>query len=105
MTNKIVRFLRNTFSSPSYSGCGICGDSWNWKKPHDIKISDHEGAFPICEECWQTKSNEEIMRATKALIRKWLDQSPCDHFEETKRKGELLVENTEKALNERRIKL
>lgn len=39
--HKILRpFLNFSGTIQGYSGCGVCGDTWNWKKEHTIKLSE-----------------------------------------------------------------
>lgn len=102
MVNQVVRFINN-YRGAGFSGCGICGDKWSWKKEHAIPYDKNNGVFPVCEECWQTKSNEEIMRATKDLMEKWLVQSPAHYYKDTQKKVRKVLLAIEKALLERRI--
>jgi len=62
----LIAMLRNFVGSlKGISGCGICGDKWNWKKEHIFPYEKGRGAFPICEECWRTASASQIKEATK----------------------------------------
>lgn len=72
----IKRWWKNLRGKLSgYSGCGCCGDRWNWKESHHIRYSDMYGAshgvFPVCEECWHTKTEREIMFAAADLANLW----------------------------------
>ena len=69
---KIYRSLH-----PTYSTCGCCGLPWAVVKSHTIamqecneKHSGH-GFFPVCEWCWQHKTQEEIDNAIIKLHRLW----------------------------------
>ena len=99
-----MKKLRNWWgNSGGYSGCHICGETWNWKKEHTIKYSESAGAFPICEECWLTKTDEEILNAVEDLCQQWLIQSPAHFYEETKVKVELLRRAAKEQVKERFI--
>jgi hypothetical protein len=103
--HKLLRPLLNAVGAlKGFSGCGICGDKWNWKKSHDVEYSwpanpdekemeisitiglkkadqklgytNRGAAFPTCEECWQTKSADEIVGAACRLSLLWRVQSP-----------------------------
>lgn len=81
--HKIVRPLLNYWGRVhGISGCGICGDTWNWKKSHDIDYKKNRSAFPICEECWQTAPAHLIEQATHELARTWILQSPPKHLKQ-----------------------
>lgn len=81
MTNPIVRKIRNFIGKlKGYGSCYICGDTWNWKEEHTIYFTEGRGAFPTCEECWQTKSNKEIIDAVGQLCSNWIAQSPAHYY-------------------------
>lgn len=93
MIIKMLRPIRNAIgSSKGYGACLCCGDRWNWKDQHDIDLTGDKGGFAVCEECWQTKSDDEILRATRKLILLWRDESEVA----------LMVEKTREALKERK---
>lgn len=97
--NQILRKLRNLKGElQGISGCGICGDTWNWKKEHNI-----DGAFPICEECWQTRSDRQIFNASNALAKLWMDDTPFSHREETCKRAQHLLDATVDALKNRKM--
>lgn len=74
--HKLLRPLLNAIGTlEGMSGCGICGDKWNWKMSHNVMLSSREGAFPTCEECWQTRGVNEIVRAAHHLAAMWVSQS------------------------------
>lgn len=103
MKSSLIRAIQNARGA-GFSGCGICGDKWNWKQPHTITYAEGQGVFPVCEECWQTKSDEEIMRATKDLMVQWLVQSPAHFYKFTEEKVRKVLPAVEKALQERKGK-
>jgi len=77
--HKALRPIFNLIGAlKGYSGCLICGDTWDWKKPHFIEYQYDRGAFPTCEECWQTRTDEEIIGAAIDLASKWRMQGPND---------------------------
>lgn len=101
--NKIIRRLKNFIGEiKGISGCGICGDNWNWKKEHSIHYSRSNGAFPFCEECWQTKPDEELIRCTINLFDLWMAQVPYSHMEETKLHGEQMLATLKEDLKTRK---
>jgi len=74
--HKLLRPLFNWYGALcGNSGCLICGDRWNWKKPHVVRLLREDGAFPTCEECWQTASLDEIVSAARKLGDMWVKQS------------------------------
>lgn len=53
------------------SGCGRCGDKWNWKQHHDTWLGA-TGMFPLCEECWLALGTpEKRYPFYEALITQW----------------------------------
>ena len=98
--NKILRKIRNFIGNfEGYSGCGICGDTWNWKKEHQI---EGDGAFPTCEECWQTRSDDEILEASDKLAMLWLKDEPYySGISETQKRAKHLIKATKEALKNR----
>lgn len=82
------RIFRNFIGNfKGISGCLICGDTWNWKKEHNI---GGNGAFPFCEECWQTKSDGELIRAAFRLGDLW-KADPYQRKQNPERNAELDV--------------
>ncbi len=70
-------------SRQGYSGCGICGDSWWWKKNHTISTGYHGGIFPFCEECHLMASRDQKHKAIIDLGNLWASQIPlrdCDQI-------------------------
>jgi hypothetical protein len=99
MTFWLLRQVRNLLGA-GYSGCGICGDRWNWKKEHTVNYAPHRGAFPVCEECWQNASDEEIISAAYELASEWVVQRP--HSAETAKAADLMVQAVMKEARARR---
>jgi hypothetical protein len=66
------------------SGCGICGDTWNWKKEHVVEYAEGRGAFPVCEECWRKAPEEAIIKAAVELGDLWLRDSPTSAYQQNK---------------------
>lgn len=100
--HKILRPILNWWGGiQGYSGCGICGDRWSWKEGHTIKMTETQGAFPICEECWKTKSDYLIRTAVNELGRVWVLQT--SYLKDTIQEIKLLKKQTEVALKTRRV--
>lgn len=59
-----------------YSGCGRCGDTWNWKESETIYYSERKGMFPICKECFKELDEKEILDYCKKLMKHWGTGSP-----------------------------
>jgi len=98
--HNILRPLLNLWGRiQGISGCLICGDTWNWKKPHNVLFKRNVSAFPTCEECWQTAPKHLIETATHELGRKWILQSPSEHLKETLKDVRLLKNACEKELS------
>jgi hypothetical protein len=93
--NRILRKIKNTLSTSG--GCLLCDDKWSWKKPHYIPYAVGSGAFPVCEECWQTKTDSEIIGAAERLARMWRSDGDTDEH------SILMVKGVEKALKERKV--
>jgi len=119
--HKLLRPLLNAIGAlKGISGCGVCGDKWNWKKSHDVEYSwpanpkekemeiaiviglkkvdsklgypNRCAAFPTCEECWQTKSADGIVNAAYRLSLQWRMQSSVLKTEETETQAKAMVE-------------
>ena len=59
-----------------YSGCGKCGDTWNWKEPHSTIYNEYgTGCFPLCKECWQKLTPEQRLPFYMQLVDLWESQS------------------------------
>lgn len=55
-----------------YSGCGICGETWDYTKEHLIEYDNKNGgAFPICEKCFRNASLDQIDHAIDLLVSDW----------------------------------
>jgi len=76
MINQQSRYYWNAVGkSNGYGGCSICGNTWNWKKPHYIgkaRRACTSGMFPYCEECNGAVSNAVKLRAIAKLVAKWI---------------------------------
>lgn len=83
------------------SGCGVCGDRWNWKEPHVVRLLQESGVFPTCEECWQTASTEEIVRAATKLGNMWVRQSDFLKERVVRRNASRMVAAVEEAAKKR----
>ena len=61
-----------------FSKCRVCGHAWNWKKPHTVYYALGYGAFPVCEDCWTTAPDEDIIEAAGMLADLWVrDNKSC----------------------------
>jgi len=83
MKNPIFLLRRAIGRMKHYSGCAHCGGTWNFKKPFDIKVSEHSGVFPICTDCAKKLTPQQIMNYLKELyewhVRKgWETQAEVD---------------------------
>ena len=64
-----------------YGECQHCHDTWNWKKekiiPYKEKgnIDYYQGMFPICEECFNSSSEDEILYHCKLLLQRWIAET------------------------------
>ena len=74
--NKIVKFLLSPFKhilGLGYGSCKCCGFHWNMVEGYSIQITEHRGCFAICEDCWRSKSDKEIIDAYNKAYDSWLD--------------------------------
>ena len=67
-----------------YGGCLLCKDKWNWKKPHYIQYSTHEGMFPLCEECYNKLTPTERLFYCKLMIGTWIGKGSLETLENYK---------------------
>jgi len=97
-----LRLIRNLLGDmKGYSGCGICGDKWSWKREHVIMYAENMGAFPVCEECWQKAPEEKIIEASEKLAWIWVEQEWWS--KEIQEKARLMVEAVKKEVKVRNI--
>lgn len=45
-----------------YGHCLNCGDTWDYKKAMVIPYDEHNGMFPLCEECFILLSPDAIKK-------------------------------------------
>lgn len=57
-----------------YGTCGVCGLPWSNCSTHTIKMTEHEGFFPVCEYCWEHTSIKQIKQACTKLYYIWKSQ-------------------------------
>ena len=82
---EFVRNIRNAVDSArGFSGCHHCGDSWAWKESQIIMYSGvdgnfSQGMFPLCRECFDKLSDEEIVDYCLGL---WCSWAKYDHMSE-----------------------
>ena len=105
---RMVAFFRNLWGRlKGYSGCYICGNRWNWKKPHLIELETRTisgvgemniCANPVCEECWETQPTYKVIFAADKLAYKWMHESSWIGFKEACRRASVLRKNTEQQL-------
>jgi len=88
--------------SKGISGCLICGDNWNWKQAHYIEMRKGESAFPTCQECWDTCSDREILRAAEELGMTWKSHSRLLFLGQSIDQANLLMATTKVALLRRK---
>lgn len=65
-----------------YSGCYHCGMTWNYVEGKTIYYSEGSGMFPLCEECFDRLSPEEIDPYIEKLAMSW--QNPQKVIEPAK---------------------
>lgn len=70
--------------SRGHGSCGICGGSWEVKKPHYLPMPNASAIFPYCEECHRTKSKKEKHAAIDRLKQKWENMLPLTKDELSK---------------------
>ncbi len=63
---------------PGYSSCQSCFWPWAVRDGYDISISDRDGMFPVCRDCWkdliETNQDDEILRCVRAsYLKYWQD--------------------------------
>jgi hypothetical protein len=95
----LLRIIKDIIGdSRGYSGCGICGDTWDWKEKHTVMYTPNKGVFVVCEECWKSKPDYEIGGAAEKLAAKRLSQG---YSKEIREDEELMVAAVKKAASER----
>lgn len=70
----LKRLLKPLYSiiGMGYGRCHCCGAPWNIVDEHTVPINGNGGCFAVCEDCWNTKSDDEIIEAHKSLYYEWL---------------------------------
>ena len=63
-----------------YSQCAHCGDTWNWKEPHQVEFLPDTAMFPCCEMCWPMLSIGKRMEYALSLLDKWNAQHRVPEF-------------------------
>ncbi len=53
-----------------FSWCRKCGNTWNWKRPFVIPTRPDGGTFPICRDCAQGMTAEDILGHLKLFLEK-----------------------------------
>lgn len=76
-----IRWKRNSVGRIlGISGCSHCGDTWNWKKNHNIpcylRSRSSAGMFPYCEQCHRSISKLRKMWYVLCLVFLWFSQHP-----------------------------
>lgn len=73
--------------SRGYGGCQCCGDTWDWKESHVTELANGTGCFPLCEECWQSKTPEERLPFYNGLLDWWISMAPDqrEHIDKERR--------------------
>ena len=61
--------------SRGYSGCGRCGDTWDWKPSHTTPYCGRPGCFPLCEECWSSLTPSTRLPYYLQLVDLWESMS------------------------------
>ena len=69
----VLRIIKNKIGNIlGYGKCKICGDSWYWKKPYQVKYKEGFSAFPYCEECNKFEPVEMKLAAAYTLFSMWM---------------------------------
>ena len=71
ITRLLLSPLKNILGV-GYGTCGCCGFHWNMVEPHTIYITNEAGCFATCCDCWERKTDSEIMKAYENLYDSWL---------------------------------
>ena len=72
--NKITRFILSPIKhilGVGYGQCECCGFHWNTVENHTIQVTEVLGCFATCQDCWENKSDEEIIDAYNRLYDSW----------------------------------
>lgn len=105
--NKFQRMIMYPFRhliGKGYSHCGCCGFPWNRVPTHNIWITKEWGMIPICENCWKTKSDKQIIKACNKLYDSWLSGDKLNKpipQEEMHYTREQMLDAVDEALKER----
>ena len=67
-----IRLIRNLIGrSSGYASCASCSDRYNWTPYKIIYYSSSAGMMPICQDCYNRCSVDEIMVFVHVLVNKW----------------------------------
>ncbi len=67
---------------PTESQCNICGLPWSVGGAKNVNIGQDWGIFYVCPHCWETRTKEEILRAS---VRGYMSQYECASRNESDR--------------------
>ena len=70
--NFLSRYFKNQYGrSKGYGGCSHCKDTWDWKESFSIPFTETSSMFPLCKECFEKLSINEINYYIKQLVNVW----------------------------------
>jgi len=76
----LLRSLKNKVGDiRGYGNCAHCGDSWMFKEYIDLSCSEDQRIFPICKECFNKLSDEEVLGYCRDLWLAWSVNVPEDY--------------------------
>ena len=53
---------------PGYSFCGRCKMPWSLVELHNTHYNNHQGCFPLCEDCWNDLSINDRLPYYEYLV-------------------------------------
>lgn len=75
MSVSLLRRLRTFVGKvQGYYSCHHCGATWNCVKRKTVMYSVGSGMFPLCVECFDKLSSEEIDPYIEQLVLQWVEQ-------------------------------
>ena len=51
--------IGHTSQRDGLTWCGYCETTWTWVEPHTTMHNNSQGAFALCELCWQELGTNE----------------------------------------------
>jgi hypothetical protein len=71
-----LRRIKNWYGKRTGAGCCLsCGDRWSWKEWKEIPYAVTQAMFPVCKECFDNLSAEDILGYCYQLLMSWHEEN------------------------------